>query len=451
MAQKMIDTLKQKHDELNDIDLVKIIRLTALLHDIGHLPFGHTLEDECSVIQGRHDQWQRLEKYIGLGTEIGAILVSLQCFDEVKSVLKMLSKESMEGNTDPYIADLVGNTICADLFDYLKRDGKHCGLNLEYDDRLIKYFEIDHLSKHLVVRLDKDGEFRRDNVSELIGLLISRYSLAEKVLFHHAKISASAMLARALHLAKLEEKQVLNLGDEQLLYELEHGEDKTVIELVRALQERKLHKLMFRFIPEYANVGHIREKLAEILHKNPEYRESLTIELEERFDMPKGSLCIYCPDENMLFKAAEVLIVANSDSRPEALSKINYPAFAADVLSLRTKHEGLWTIQMFLSDEQYPKAVLVAETFKSIMAERHHLILQNDLEAHPSKRWQDVKLRYRVIDKFALEKSLTRPQEEHLHLELEKYLASLRKPEVNNKEAQYRQACEEWWRQVSGK
>ena len=37
------------------------------------------------------------------------------------------------------------------------------------------------------------------------------------------------------------------------------------------------------------------------------------------------------------------------------------------------------------------------------------------------------------------------------HLELEKYLVSRRKGDIDSKEAQYRQACEEWGRQVGEK
>ncbi len=33
----------------------EIVSAAALLHDIGHVPFGHTLEDEFSGIYPRHD------------------------------------------------------------------------------------------------------------------------------------------------------------------------------------------------------------------------------------------------------------------------------------------------------------------------------------------------------------------------------------------------------------
>ena len=42
-----------------DLDVAKLIRLGALLHDVGHLPFGHTLEDELNHLRS-HDGTERL-------------------------------------------------------------------------------------------------------------------------------------------------------------------------------------------------------------------------------------------------------------------------------------------------------------------------------------------------------------------------------------------------------
>ena len=52
-----------------------IIRLCALVHDLGNLPFGHTLEDEGGLFGF---QWndERIEKFLGDGSVIGKTILN---------------------------------------------------------------------------------------------------------------------------------------------------------------------------------------------------------------------------------------------------------------------------------------------------------------------------------------------------------------------------------------
>ena len=52
-AQKMVDSIE---DDAMTSEVVDRIRMCALLHDIAHLPFSHTLEDENIVFQEKHDK-----------------------------------------------------------------------------------------------------------------------------------------------------------------------------------------------------------------------------------------------------------------------------------------------------------------------------------------------------------------------------------------------------------
>ena len=52
-AQKMVDSIE---DDAMTSEVVDRIRMCALLHDIAHLPFSHTLEDENTVFQEKHDK-----------------------------------------------------------------------------------------------------------------------------------------------------------------------------------------------------------------------------------------------------------------------------------------------------------------------------------------------------------------------------------------------------------
>src|SRR5215831_8262543 len=53
MAHRIVEALRT-HISI-DTDTETLIRVCALLHDITHIPFGHTLEDERRVLP-RHDK-----------------------------------------------------------------------------------------------------------------------------------------------------------------------------------------------------------------------------------------------------------------------------------------------------------------------------------------------------------------------------------------------------------
>lgn len=427
MAQKIIDALNRGVDSepvISDAD-ANLIRLSALLHDIGHLPFGHTLEEECNILSSRHGQWDRLRHYIGERTEIGAILAGTGYYNKVVSTLKLLNGEGTDEPVPPFIADIVGNTVCADLLDYLMRDGYHCGLRLGYDDRIIKYFAIDSQTRRLVVLLEKNGEFRRDNVSELIDLLRNRYALAEKVLFHHTKLAASAMLARAFQLSGLGEADILDLGQEQLLEILAHSENPAVADLAKRLRNRQLHKIVFRVSGEYAALGRKRDRLCQLFHDNPQARLDIESTLEQRFTMSTGSICIYCPDKEMLFKPADVQVVPITGMPPQTLSQLSDGTFSRDVNSLKDKHDALWTMGIFLHPDLYHQCIQVAMAFQETMRGKG-LEVENDLDARPSRRWREARLRSQEFEQFIREKDLRPTEEEELQLELVEYAVSAR-------------------------
>src|SRR5881398_3523776 len=85
-----------------------LIRVSALLHDITHIPFGHTLEDERRVLP-RHDKDEERVNYFLRESAIGRILKREGLQDEVINTIR--------GN-DTYPSDIVGGAISADLLDY---------------------------------------------------------------------------------------------------------------------------------------------------------------------------------------------------------------------------------------------------------------------------------------------------------------------------------------------
>ena len=110
----------------------RVLRLSALLHDMGHVPFGHTFEDEMPII-GKHDKpsgsggISRMERGVsevlresGNGALEGEVLQVLRAIDSSKDDSKLygLVDEGRVTSESLVLADIIGNTICADLFDY---------------------------------------------------------------------------------------------------------------------------------------------------------------------------------------------------------------------------------------------------------------------------------------------------------------------------------------------
>src|SRR5262245_38663478 len=187
MAHRILQAVRRNQNISPDEEAP--VRIAALLHDITHIPFGHTLEDERRVLP-RHDKDEERVDYFLRASTIGRILKreGLQ-----EAIIEILTHD------DTYRSDIVGGAISADLLDYLRRDTYFCGLSQCYDPRLFESFIID--DKRLVINLEKNGFLRHDTLSELINLLRIRYTLSERVYFHHTKVSSGAMISKAVELA----------------------------------------------------------------------------------------------------------------------------------------------------------------------------------------------------------------------------------------------------------
>ena len=132
---------------------------------------------------------------------------------------------------DIYLIDMVGNTICADLLDYARRDSANAGLKVQFDERLIRYLSVvsvrDDLSPtglpciRLAIQFFTD-KMRHDVLSEMSAVLKARYLINERVLFHPTKCAAGAMLGTSVQLLGLSQlppwMQVL--GDQEFLSHL---------------------------------------------------------------------------------------------------------------------------------------------------------------------------------------------------------------------------------------
>jgi len=340
MANRVVQAIRRTRPINSDEE--KLIRVASLLHDITHIPFGHTLEDERRVLP-RHDKDEERVSHFLVHSATGRILQREGIQQQIIGIIR--------GN-DTYYADIVGGAISADLLDYLRRDTYFCGLSQYYDQRIFESFIID--DGHLVMNLEKQGRVRLDALSELVNLLRIRYTLSERVYFHHTKISSGAMISKAVELALREgftAAELRMLGDETLIWTLRqrYTRNPTVAHLLNRLQSRKLYRACFVLSTEAREQR--RQEIVGRFHYNLDARESAEVQIAAESGIEPHQIIIYCPSFGMSLSEAEVPVrLDRGGVRP--LSAANNE----EIRILKEKHKELWKFYVLIDRDVWDAA-----------------------------------------------------------------------------------------------
>lgn len=317
------------------------IRIAALLHDITHIPFGHTLEDERRVLP-RHDKDESRFLYFLRDSSLAQVLKKSGYKHQVMRILK---------GKGGFASEIVLGAITADLLDYLRRDTYFTGFHQYYDPRVFQSFILDE--GRFVVNLEKHGVLRRNTLSELINLLRIRYTLSERVYFHHTKIVSGAMISKAVELAirsGLSVEELREHKDETLIWHIRHGygHDPAVSHILNCLESRQLYRACFVLT---ADVGTARqEDIVERFHYSADRREVLEAAIARAAGVHPYQVIVYCPSIGMSLPEAEVL-VRMEDGEILPLSGSNND----EIRVLKEKHKSLWKFFVFIDRAAWPR------------------------------------------------------------------------------------------------
>lgn len=402
-----------------------VIRLCALLHDLAHIPFGHSLEDEGGVIASQWNDAGRLDRFLGPKSDVATILdsdeplkrLSLRPASDfldfrpgeldpgtlratIRRVLFAIESKTVEQLDQPYIADIVGNTLCADLLDYINRDMYYLGLHETFDERFVSYV---HLAKYprkqgklrTVLRLIKptSKELRRDVLSEFLQLLRLRYSLAEKALYHHTKIASSAMIMSAVghQLAGLDSdgrsqflRQLYEMTDGDLLSYLSRDGSDVARSIAEEYGRRSLVKPVYSFgrsepgDPLFETKDQVVQKFCGMsLLEAPNPPKTLKVpaesttdatpeigdirrvvarsELERGLEMVSslkpGDVVVYCPPPGLGVKLMKTLVQVGTTTYGPAEQVLQSAILNEFKYSVSDKHRDLWRFTVFLNAE----------------------------------------------------------------------------------------------------
>lgn len=348
VAKRLLAELAERGTPLSDLDS-RAVPLAALLHDVTHVPFGHTFEDERRVF-ARHDEDPARLRHFLDDPALTAALDASGVGDRVRELLE-------PGGPPDAARELIAGTVCADLLDYLRRDAFFTGLPQVYDDRLYRALVL--VDGRLTVDLHKRGLLRHDVLSELVHLLRVRYNLTERVYFHHAKVVAGGMISKALELAlaagRIAREELYELGDDSFLWLLAQrcADLPGPTRLLAALSARRLYKRVFvTGLRGYSDQGvdeATQARLVETYHFDRDARGAAEEQLADALGIPSADLLIYCPARRMQFKEAAVP-VRLAPGRVVPLHQLDNP----EVTSLGLKYTSLWSMTLCLAREHAP-------------------------------------------------------------------------------------------------
>jgi HD superfamily phosphohydrolase len=377
VAQRMIESIgrSSRADPATNLSMgeeeARVVRLAGMLHDVTHLPYGHSIEDQDGILE-RHDARERFEQMLDRRRSLGRVLEGLGVREQVMGVLT----ESEDRPVPPCWSQIISGTIAADILDYLARDAYFTGLQLRVDARVISYFQVDRASGNLFIDLSKHDLLREDILSEIVRILEARYYFSERVYYHHAKVAAGAMIARAVELALgadlLQPADMYDQTDSSLqallLGRAARGKSEVrerISGLVESFVARRLYKRACVF-PRTSNEDVQSDLVARFFSPGG---ASARAAVEERIrDLTRFAtgrdvrVIVYCPAARMQLKEARIHVRWPGRKQVEPLA--TYADRVPRLADLELAYRDLWKFYVFADTEErgvLRKVAVIAE------------------------------------------------------------------------------------------
>lgn len=165
-----------------------LVRLAALLHDLGHAPFSHAAEDVMPLNPNTGEKYKH-EQYSAAAAYLMRDVIEDHPYNQnyeikVEDIDKLYSGQALTGRRLLW-RDLVSSQLDADRADYLLRDAHHIGV--EYGR-----YDLNRLLTTITVGIDTQTDspslaIEVGGIHTAESLLIARYMMFTQVYFQHTR------------------------------------------------------------------------------------------------------------------------------------------------------------------------------------------------------------------------------------------------------------------------
>jgi HD superfamily phosphohydrolase len=318
---------------------VDLIRVAALLHDLGHGPLSHTSEELLKryLKYSHEDATLRLLKKSVLSDVLTEFSIN------PGEIVKILSKKDE-------LSGLISGDVDVDRMDYLSRDAYHTGVAYGVIDldRLVNTIEI--IDGKLVV---SQGGLRA-----VEGLLVARFLMTPTVYLHHASRIADAMFLRATERAvekdMLKITELFNMDDFdlQFLFRTASGYVKDIGE---RLDERKLFKQTW-YKDEKGIDEDLKIAFLELMDDLKKWSK-IEVELAKDSGLEPGYVILDIPPRS---KYEEKNALIYNGDKIEPLDKVS-----PIVKILQKTQAAQWSVGVYTPKEHVPDVVKVCANIES--------------------------------------------------------------------------------------
>ncbi len=277
-----------------------LIPYAALLHDIGHYPFSHALEElEAEYVPTHHEE---VSKQFLASPSLRDALVPLG------SRAPDLLLELISGKSEIPLRGLVSGALDLDKMEYLRRDAYFSG---------VPYGEVDvsRLLQGLAFLRDPEsGQYEvgvhEKAVAALESLLFAKYQMFRNVYWHHAVRAATVLYKRiveeAVDSGLLVAHELVGPTDEELLHEISRRAHEANGEAAERIGTRWLPALRQRQLPKRAlelNAADLTGRQVEdwVTSSSP-HKRAIEDDLALDLDLEPGEVVIDFPSKKAMFQ-----------------------------------------------------------------------------------------------------------------------------------------------------